>query len=195
MGGSAITAIVSALHAIVRAVHAILCALVEMVRAMRALAPAVPAMRAIVNAMPKCAMQCTVHPFRECLPPRRNAGQTFQRFIDGALQGLDFCFAYVDDVLVASSSPEQHREHLKILFERFATYGIIVNVGKSVLGAPYVAFLGFEISAGGTRALPDRIAALKDFPQPATARGLRRYLGVLNFYRRHLAHSFNIRFN
>jgi len=51
----------------------------------------------------------------------RNAGQTFQRFIDGALQGLDFCFAYVDDVLVASSASEQHREHLKILFERFAT--------------------------------------------------------------------------
>jgi len=116
----------------------------------------------------------------------RNAGQTFQRFIDGALQGLDFCFAYVDDVLVASSSPEQHREHLKILFERFATYGIIVNVGKSVPGAPSVAFLGFEISADGTRALPDRIAALKDLPQPTTAR---RYLGILNFYRRHLAHA------
>jgi len=93
----------------------------------------------------------------------RNTGQTFQRFIDGALQGPHFCFAYVDDVLVASSSPEQHREHLKILCERFATYGIIVNVGKSVLGAPSVAFLGFEISADGTRALPGRIAALKRF--------------------------------
>ena len=119
----------------------------------------------------------------------RNAGQTFQRFIDAALQGLDSCLEYVDDVLVASSSPEQHREHLKILFERFATCGIIVNVGKSVLGTPSVAFLGFEISADGTRAVPDSIAALKDFPPPTTARGLRRYLGVLNIHRRHLAHA------
>ena len=35
----------------------------------------------------------------------RNAAQTFQRFIDQVLRGLDFSYAYVDDVLIASSSP------------------------------------------------------------------------------------------
>jgi Reverse transcriptase (RNA-dependent DNA polymerase) len=32
----------------------------------------------------------------------RNAGQTFQRFMDTVLAGLPFCFVYLDDVLVAS---------------------------------------------------------------------------------------------
>lgn len=38
----------------------------------------------------------------------RNAAQTFQRFIDQVLRGLDFCFAYLDDILVASTSNEEH---------------------------------------------------------------------------------------
>lgn len=31
----------------------------------------------------------------------RNAAQTFQRFMDEVLRGLNFCFTYIDDVLVA----------------------------------------------------------------------------------------------
>jgi len=43
----------------------------------------------------------------------RNAAQTFQRFIDEVIRDLDFCCAYVDDILVASSSIEEHLEHLR----------------------------------------------------------------------------------
>ena len=44
----------------------------------------------------------------------RNAAQTFQQFIDQVLRGLPFCYAYIDDLLIASSSPEQHQEHLRL---------------------------------------------------------------------------------
>ena len=36
----------------------------------------------------------------------RNAAQSFQRFMNQVLQGLDFAYTYIDDVLIASSSPE-----------------------------------------------------------------------------------------
>jgi len=32
----------------------------------------------------------------------RNAAQTFQRFMDQVIAGLDFCFTYIDDILIAS---------------------------------------------------------------------------------------------
>jgi len=48
----------------------------------------------------------------------RNAAQTFQRFMNGVLEGLEFCYVYIDDILVASFSPEEHYEHLKILLRR-----------------------------------------------------------------------------
>ena len=43
----------------------------------------------------------------------RNACQTFQRFMDQVLRGLHFCFVYINDVLVASSTPDEHKQHLQ----------------------------------------------------------------------------------
>lgn len=60
----------------------------------------------------------------------RNAAQTFQRYIDIVLRGLDFCFGYLDDILVASNSLEQHKQHLEVLFKRLSEYGIKINPSK-----------------------------------------------------------------
>jgi hypothetical protein len=46
----------------------------------------------------------------------RNATQTFQRFMDDILRELDFCFAYLDDILVFSRSLEDHERHLRAIF-------------------------------------------------------------------------------
>lgn len=48
----------------------------------------------------------------------RNAGQTFQRFMHQVTQGLYFVYVYVDDILVASRSAEEHETHLRTLFQR-----------------------------------------------------------------------------
>ncbi|BHF76734.1 hypothetical protein SprV_0501983300 [Sparganum proliferum] len=42
----------------------------------------------------------------------RNATQTFQRFIDQVLRGLDFVYAYIDDLLVVSSDAAEHEIHI-----------------------------------------------------------------------------------
>jgi hypothetical protein len=60
----------------------------------------------------------------------RNAAQTFQRFMDDILRGLDFCFAYVDDILVFSRSLEDYERHLLAIFRRLQTYGILINPAK-----------------------------------------------------------------
>ena len=50
--------------------------------------------------------------------------ETFQRFIDQVLCDLHFCYAYIDDVLIASTSEEEH----KYLVLRFQRYGLMVNL-------------------------------------------------------------------
>lgn len=119
----------------------------------------------------------------------RNAGQTFQRFIDEVVMGLDFCFPYIDDILIFSKDADQHKLHLRTLFQRLNDYGILVNANKSALGSQVVTFLGYEVSAAGTRPLPDRITALQNFSRPENARGLRRFLGMINFYRRFIPNA------
>lgn len=77
----------------------------------------------------------------------RNAGQTFQRFIDEVTRGLNFCFPYVDDVLVFSRDAATYKDHLRLLFDRFQKNGVVINPSKCVLGASGVVFLGNLISA------------------------------------------------
>lgn len=119
----------------------------------------------------------------------RNAGQTFQRFIDEVLRGLDFCYPYIDDVLVASETPQQHEQHLKQVFQRFQDHGILINVTKCTLGQPRVTFLGYSISAEGTLPLPEKVNAITEFSRPTRIQDLRRYLGMINFYRRFIPHA------
>ncbi|GFT61143.1 transposon Tf2-9 polyprotein [Trichonephila clavipes] len=116
----------------------------------------------------------------------RNAPSTFQRFITEVLYGLDFVFPYLDDVLVASSTEEEHSEHLKMVFERFQQYGLRINVSKSVMGAAQVEYLGFLITAEGSRPLSEKVRAIINYKLPETIHDLRTFLGMINFYRRYL---------
>ena len=79
----------------------------------------------------------------------RNAPSTFQRFINDVFRGLDFIFAYLDDCLIASTSIQEHRKHLEIVFERLSKFGLRINVSKSIIGVEEVEFLGNLITAEG----------------------------------------------
>ena len=60
----------------------------------------------------------------------RNAASTFQRFMDEVVRDLDFVYNYIDDILVASASSEEHVTHLRLLFELFQKYQVRINPGK-----------------------------------------------------------------
>ena len=107
----------------------------------------------------------------------RNAAQTFQRFIDQVLRGLPFCYAYIDDLLVASSSPEQHQEHLRQVLQRLSEYGMVINPSKCQFGTAELDFLGHRVNAQG-------IHPLEEKEQPTSLSKLRTFLGVVNFYHR-----------
>jgi len=114
----------------------------------------------------------------------QNAAQTFQRFIDEVLRGLDFCYAYIDDILIASSSQEEHLNHLRTLFQRLEKYWVVINPGKCVFGQLEVKFLGYLVSGTGMRPLPEKAKTIQDFKRPQTVKGLWQFLGMINFYRR-----------
>ena len=114
----------------------------------------------------------------------RNAAPTFQRLMDEIFGDLPFVFCFIDDLLVSSKTADEHREHLKIVFERLELYGLVLNLEKCVLGAAEVDFLGYRVSAAGIRPLPDKVSAIVDFPAPTNTEELARYIGMLNFYHR-----------
>jgi cytoskeleton-associated protein 5 len=63
----------------------------------------------------------------------QNVAQSFQRFIDEVLRGLNFCCSYIDDILVASVSGEEHITYLQIIFERLREYSLVINPKNTFL--------------------------------------------------------------
>ncbi|GBL84667.1 Transposon Ty3-I Gag-Pol polyprotein [Araneus ventricosus] len=97
-----------------------------------------------------------------------NAAQTFQRFMYEIVGDLDYCFVYLDDVLIASTDESEHLKHLEEVFRRFQKYGLVVNTEKCVFGQLSVKFLGYLISEKGIEPLPYRVKAINEFQQPKT---------------------------
>jgi cleavage and polyadenylation specificity factor subunit 1 len=118
-----------------------------------------------------------------------NAAQAFQRFIDDIMRGMEFCFAYLDNILIFSRTLEEHEQQLRTLFDRLQRYGILVNLVKCVFRASEVTFLVYKVSAEGFQRLEERVADLQSCPPPKTASQIRRFLGMLNFYKRFLPHA------
>ena len=118
----------------------------------------------------------------------RNAAQTFQRFMDQILHGLPSVYVYIDDVLIASPTPEQHLKDLRAVFTRLAAHGIIINSNKCLFGASSLKFLGHHIDRHGISPVPEKVQVIRDFPQPQSQRQLRRFIGLVNFYHRFLPH-------
>lgn len=112
----------------------------------------------------------------------RNAAQTFQRFMDEILRDLDFAYPYIDDILVASRDHNEHETHLRQVLKRLQDHGAVLNMAKSVFGVPEVEFLGYTVTAEGTRPTPEKVCAIQNFTQPKTLKELRRFLGMKNFY-------------
>lgn len=113
-----------------------------------------------------------------------NAAQTFQRFINEVLRGLDFCFAYIDDILVASENEAEHEIHLRQIFSRLQSHGVTVNRDKCEFGKDSLIFLGYCVTQSGLVPSPERVLAIQQYNLPKTVNELSRFLGMLNFYRR-----------
>ncbi|GFT93843.1 retrovirus-related Pol polyprotein from transposon 297 [Trichonephila clavipes] len=81
---------------------------------------------------------------------------------------------------------EEHRSHLRTIFQRLSSYGLKLNISKCVFGVTELIFLGHFITPDGIKPLPDKVQAVLDYKQPETVGSLRKFLGLLNFYRRFL---------
>nr|VZI41839.1 unnamed protein product [Spirometra erinaceieuropaei] len=108
------------------------------------------------------------------------------RFSYHALHGLPFVYAYIDDLLVDSRNDEERKGHLALVFDRLDKFGVVVNPSKCVLGVSSLVFFGHQVYSKGSRPLPSKVEAVRNFPPATSMRQLRRFLGMVNFCRRFL---------
>ena len=113
----------------------------------------------------------------------KNASQTLQRYIDSVLTGLPNVTAYCDDILLFTP-PDQHVQELDMLLQKLHSAGLVVNKQKSIFLTTSVKFLGHTLTENGYKPSEDKLAGIRNFATPTTARQVRRFLGLVNFYRK-----------
>lgn len=115
-----------------------------------------------------------------------NAPATFQRLMQTTMSDLvlQIVLVYLDDLLVFSSSFQEHLVRLETVFKRLRETGLKVKMKKCHFLQPEVKFLGHQVSAEGIGTDPDKIGTVKKWPIPSTVKELRSFLGFCSYYRR-----------
>ena len=134
---------------------------------------------------------CTANGSWECcVVPMgtRNASAAFSRTINTLLlPHAAYTASYIDDIVVYSSSFDEHVAHLKAVLTTLVDQcGLCLNLQKCEFGLPQVTFLGYVLtaSADGTRCQldPDLITAMSESARPRSPKEARALLGLANCF-------------
>ncbi len=113
-----------------------------------------------------------------------NAPDIFQSIMIKILGDLEFVNVYMDDILITSSASfEDHLSKVQQVLTRLQDAGFRANVRKCKFAADRVDYLGYEISREGIHPQPKKVEAIQNMQPPTTKRQLRRFLGMVNYYR------------
>lgn len=115
-----------------------------------------------------------------------NAPSTFQRLMQrmfGDQQGQSLLL-YLDDIVIYSSSVEQHLQRLEMVLGRLQKEGLKAKLEKCAFLQQEVGYLGHVISSQGVSTDPKKIEAVANWRRPSQVSELRSFLGFASYYRR-----------
>ena len=106
-----------------------------------------------------------------------SAPATFQRMMDEIFSELigKELLIYLDDILIFGSTFEQLLDRIKEVFRRLKECGLKLKAKKCTLG--------FEVSAKGIHASPEKTDAVANLREPQSVTEIRQFLGLTGFYR------------
>jgi len=115
----------------------------------------------------------------------KNAGSIFQRAIDDILREQigKSCYVYVDDVIIFSENENDHVKHIDWVLKSLCDANMKVSNEKTHFFKQSVEYLGFIVTNGGAKTDPEKVKAIKEYPEPTNLYELRSFLGLASYYR------------
>ena len=95
--------------------------------------------------------------FKSCPFGLTQAPAYFQMLVNKVLEGLDFIFAYLDDILIFSKNMEEHLQHVRILFEQLPQVDLKLTKRKCNFLKAHVQYLGHYISGQGLEPIQKKV--------------------------------------
>ncbi|GBP10946.1 Retrovirus-related Pol polyprotein from transposon gypsy [Eumeta japonica] len=120
------------------------------------------------------------------MPRFENAPAIFQRCVDEILREHigKFAYVYIDDVLIYSSSPEEHMKHIEIIIKALNEATLRISIEKSKFFQTEVEYLGHVVKHGKICTNPEKVEAIEKLPIPENLKELRGFLGMTGYYRK-----------
>ena len=115
----------------------------------------------------------------------RNAAQTFQRMMNHFIQDLPNCMAYIDDIIIHAPTQADLIKFTRQMLVKCRQWKLHLRRDKVQFGTS-VQYLGHTVSADGILPMNSNVDPILNFAQPQTRCQLRRFLGMINFYRNYL---------
>ena len=116
----------------------------------------------------------------------------FNRLMSNILSGLEHnIFFYFDDVIGVYSTPEELLVGLENVLGRLLAANLRVNFQKSefyLTELSHIKWLGSVIHDNQICPDQEKIKAISEMPIPGSRNMLQRFLGAVNFHRRHIDH-------
>jgi len=115
-----------------------------------------------------------------------NSPATFQRLMQTCMGDLHLaiCLLFLDDIIIYSSTWEQHLERLEAVFRRLQEYGLKLKPSKCSFAKTEVKYLGHIVSEDGIMTDPEKVSAVTNWPVPSSTKELQQFLGFIGFYRK-----------
>lgn len=138
--------------------------------------------------IPKTAFSTDSGHWEFCRMPfgLKNAPATFQRLMNAILADYigKICFVYLDDVIIFSSSLDEHLVSVQKIFNRFRKHNLKIQPDKCEFLKHETEFLGHVVTTEGVKPNPSKISAIERFPIPTNVKEIRQFLGLVGFYRK-----------
>ncbi|KZS05446.1 Uncharacterized protein APZ42_031345 [Daphnia magna] len=121
-----------------------------------------------------------VHPIPKVSPPMgiTHAVDDFGRRVSDLFDDIPNTRRVVKDILIFSSSSEEHMETVRQVFARAREHGISVNPRKVVFAESSAPFGRFIVDAEGFRPDPALLIAISQFPTPLNITDLKAFFGL-----------------
>ena len=115
-----------------------------------------------------------------------NAPATFQRLMERCMGDITSTgvLVYLDDLLVFSTTLEEHLERVDKVLSRLEQYGLKLNMNKCKFAQTSVKCLGHIVSKDGVTCDPDKLVSVQSWPRPDNVKELKSFLGFAGYYRR-----------
>lgn len=98
-----------------------------------------------------------------------------------------YVYHYLDDIVIYSTSMDEHLNHLREVLHRLKKANLTVNPGKVKFAVTEFPFLGHIVTADGKVSIdPERTRAIREFAPPKDAKGIARFLGMVNYFQKYI---------